>query len=356
MNRHSDKGVQSAEPDDPIQQPQLPPRRSIEWDDGRIRFIDQRCLPGKLKVVETDDWFTIDVAIRRLGLRGAPLIGVAAALAVAVAAVKYRDGDVRREVLRAIDGLYAARPTAVNLFRALDKMREICAETPDEGDLTDALVTGALEILEDDRRRCAGIGKHGLVLLRENARVLTICNTGFLATAGNGTALGIIYRAHDAGRNVHVHVCETRPLLQGARLTAWELKNAGIPFTLIVDSAAAGLAAAGKIDICIIGADRIAANGDTANKIGSFQLALVCREHGIPFYVAAPESTIDRACPDGSRIPIEERPGEEITYFQGKQVAPDDTPVWNPAFDMVPAELITGIITENGIQLPPFKP
>jgi len=332
----------------------LPPRQAIDWVDGKVRFIDQRLLPAKLKIVETDDWHVIARAIKGLSLRGAPLIGVAAALGVAVTAVKYRNSRLQKKLLSAIDGLYATRPTAANLFWALDRMKEIGVQTPDDEDLVEAVVKEALDILEDDRRRCLAIGEAGNALISETARILTICNTGFLATGGEGTALSVVYRAHEAGKGVHVWICETRPLLQGERLTAWELKNAGISFTLLVDSAAAGLIAAGKVDICIIGADRIAKNGDTANKIGSYPLALACRMHNIPFYVAAPESTIDRECPDGSKIIIEERSPDEVTGFGSKKVAPDDTPAWNPAFDVVPADYITGIITENGVLEAPY--
>ncbi len=336
-------------------QPTLPPRRSIDWVNGRILFIDQRLLPGKLKIVETDDWHVIAVAIRGLGLRGAPLIGVAAALAVAATAVKYRNSSPQRKVLSAIDGLLETRPTTMNLFWALDRMRDVATQTPDNEDFVKTVVKAGREILKDDRRRCTDLGKHGSSLIQDDANILTICNTGFLATAGEGTALAAVYRAYDRGKKVHIYTCETRPLLQGARLTVWELENAGIPFTLLVDSAAAGLCASGNLDLCIIGADRIAANGDTANKIGSYQLALACREHGIPYYVVAPESTIDRNCHDAGCIPIEERAPEEVSTYNGKKVAPVGTPVWNPAFDVVPAALITGIVTENGIHNPPYS-
>ncbi|NQU05432.1 MAG: S-methyl-5-thioribose-1-phosphate isomerase [Calditrichaeota bacterium] len=334
----------------------LPPRRSIVWNDGLIKFIDQRLLPGEYKVVETDDWAVIAEAIRGLGLRGAPLIGVAAALAVAATAVKSL-GSLDK-ILAAIEGLRATRPTAQNLFWALDRMSSVVEDTKaklDQSLLTQALTKEALEILEDDRNRCVRIGENAQSLIKDNARILTICNTGFLATAGDGTALSAVYRAHDEGKSIHVYACETRPLLQGARLTAWELKRAEIPFTLIVDSAAAGLAAKGEFDICIIGADRIAANGDTVNKVGSYQLALACKAHDVPFYVAAPTSTIDTECPDGEHIPIEERSAEEIFNIRGKMIAPEGVNVRNPAFDLVPIDLITGIITENGVEKPSFS-
>jgi len=340
---------------EPADQPTLPPRRSIDWINGRIRFIDQRLLPGKLKIIETDDWRVIAGAIRGLGLRGAPLIGVAAALAVAATAVKYRNSSPQRKVLSAIDGLRATRPTAMNLFWALDRMHNVVTQIPDDEDFVRIVVKAGREILKDDCRRCAALGKHGSSLIQDGAIILTVCNTGFLATAGEGTALAAAYRAYDQGRKVHICVCETRPLLQGARLTAWELENTGIPFTLLVDSAAASLCASGGVDLCLIGADRIAANGDTVNKIGSYQLALACKEHGIPYFVIAPESTIDRDSPNAGCIPIEERASEEVTTCNGKKVAPAGTPVWNPAFDVVPAALITGIVKENGIHNPPYN-
>jgi len=334
----------------------LPSRRSIIWDDRLVKFVDQRLLPDEYKVVETDDWCVIAEAIKGLGLRGAPLIGVAAALAVAVTAVKY-SGSLDK-INTAIEELRKTRPTAQNLFWALDRMSKIAEDAVnvklDQSFLVQSLVKEALEILEDDRRCCINIGRNAQSIIKDNARILTICNTGFLATAGDGTALSAVYRAHDEGKNIHVYACETRPLLQGARLTAWELKQAEIPFTLIVDSAAAGLAAKGEFDICIIGADRIASNGDTVNKVGSYQLALACKAHNVPFYVAAPTSSIDIECPDGGCIPIEERSAEEILSIRGKMIAPEGISIRNPAFDIVPAELITGIITENGVEKPSF--
>lgn len=356
------------------EEPLLPPRRSIDWIDGSIRFIDQRLLPEKVRIIETDDWRVVARAIKGLGIRGAPLIGVTAALAVAATALKY-SGSLKK-ILLAIDGLHQTRPTAVNLFWALDRMRDIALSTlPSDfqgniktvssplglrggikggAHLTQTLLNEALFILEDDRRRCRNIGKNAQSLISDGVGILTICNTGFLATAGEGTALAAIYRAHEDKKNIHVYVCETRPLLQGARLTAWELQNDGIPFTLIVDSAAAGLVASGAVDLCIIGADRIAVNGDTANKIGSYQLALACREHRAPFYVAAPTSTIDRECPDGGRIPVEERSSVEVSCVRGRKITPDGIQIRNPAFDIVPSKLIDGIITENGVERQPF--
>jgi len=332
----------------------LPLRTSIAWVEGRIRFIDQRLLPGQLNIIETDDWQQVADAIDTLALRGAPLIGVAAALAVAATAMKTGADGVRDGVISAIDGLAATRPTAANLFRALERMQRVVDRTVDDSDLEQMLVDEALGVLDDDRRLCSAIGRHGNKLIPDTARILTVCNTGFLATAGEGTALAAVYRARDAGKKVQVFVCETRPLLQGARLTAWELTEAGIPVTLMVDSAAAGLIAEGGVDLCLIGADRIAANGDVVNKVGSYQLALACKHHDLPFYVAAPGTTVDTACSDGSVIPVEERSAEEVAYWAGQRVAPTGVSVWNPAFDHVPADLVTGIITEEGVIHPPY--
>jgi len=330
-------------------------RRAIDWINNKVRFIDQRKLPRKLDIIDTDDWRVVAKAIKGLGLRGAPMIGVSAALAVAATAVKFADDpSQRRKTLTAIDGLYTTRPTAVNLFWALDRMKDVLIQTPDEDNFTEIIVKEAVDIMEDDRIRCSNMGKHGAELIKDGDNILTICNTGFLATGGEGTALNAIYQAHDQEKKIHVYPLETRPLLQGARLTAWELNNAGIPFTLIADSAAAILASTRKIDLCVIGSDRIAANGDTANKIGSYQLALVCKAHGIPFSVVAPESTIDRNCPDGSKIPIEERLATEVGACNGKQIAPTDIDCWNPAFDVTPNNLISSIVTEKGVNYPPF--
>ncbi len=334
----------------------LPQRRSIGWYDGKVRFIDQRGLPRKLEVIETDDSFVIAEAIRTLAIRGAPLIGVAAALGVAATAVKYQNETcLNREIEKTIDGLRGTRPTAGNLFWALDQMSEILSDLHNRESLVNDLTAKAIDLMIDDERCCEKIGNNAQSLIGERSRILTICNTGFLATAGDGTALSAVYRAHDEEKNIEVFVCETRPLLQGARLTAWELTQAEVPFTLIVDSAAAGLIRQRKIDICIIGADRIAANGDTVNKIGSYHLALACKEHDVPFYVAAPRSTVDRSCLTGLNIPIEERGSEEITDIGSATITVDGVKAYNPAFDLVPADYITGIITEDGVVQPPFN-
>jgi len=332
----------------------LPLRTSIAYDNGCISYIDQRFLPGKLKIVETSNWRIIERGIISLAIRGAPLIGVAAALGVAAEARKFsRSRRLRAKVVSAISDLRATRPTAVNLFGALQRMEARANQTADS-DLSEALEIEALDILEDDRRRCNRIAEAGAALVPNNAVVLTICNTGYLATAGIGTALGIIYRAFDQAKIKEVLVPETRPLLQGARLTMWELTSAGIPCRLLPDGAIGAILRRG-VDLAIIGADRIAVNGDTANKIGSFPLALACQRFGVPLYVAAPFTTFDPDCPVGASIPIEERHPAEVGRFRNCTSAPEGVNVFNPAFDVVEADLISGFITDKGTFSPPYK-
>jgi len=334
----------------------LPDRQSIGWFDGFVRYIDQRLLPHKTIVVETDEWQNIYDAIKTLAVRGAPLIGISAAYGVAVAVYSTPpDSDIRKAAIDVINSLSQARPTAVNLTWALKKMRSVVDNTLQDDQLRSGLLEQAIAIHEDDINRCSAMADNGQAVVNETSNILTVCNTGFLATGGIGTAASIFYRAFDLGKKIHVYACETRPLLQGARLTAWEMSRANIPVTLMVDSAAAGLVRQGKIDVCIIGADRVAANGDVANKIGSYQLALACRAHKVPFYVAAPWSTIDTDCPDGDHIPIEERSSEEVTKIGKTTIPPVKISVYNPAFDRIPAELITGIISEKGIHTPPYN-
>lgn len=334
----------------------LPPRQSIGWFDGFVRYIDQRLLPQEIIVVETDEWQNVYEAIKTLAVRGAPLIGISAAYGVAVAVHSaQQEQDIRKVAIEVIDYLAQARPTAVNLAWALAKMRSVVVNTRQDVQLASALLKEALAIHEDDIGRCSAMADEGQAVVAENCNILTVCNTGFLATGGIGTAASIFYRAFDLGKKIHVYACETRPLLQGARLTAWEMSRANIPVTLMVDSAAAGLVSQRKINVCIIGADRVAANGDIANKIGSYQLALACHANEVPFYVAAPWSTIDTDCPDGEHIPIEERLPEEVTVIGKTRIPPDEITVYNPAFDRVPANLITGIITEKGIHTPPYN-
>ncbi len=336
----------------------------IGWDGDRLRFLDQTLLPLQTRYVLTAEYRAVIDALKRLAIRGAPLIGIAAAYGVALAAKQIPDAS-RGELLRVCDEFAASRPTAINLFWALEKAREIIRTGGSSAGIKENLAALAAELHEDDRRRCDLIARHGAdLLLSVRARravpddaplnVITHCNTGARATGGIGTALGIILEAHRRGGNIHVYVDETRPLLQGARLTAWELRRRGIPHTLITDSTAAALMLTRTVAAALIGADRIARNGDTANKIGSYALAIAARAHGVPFYVAAPQSTIDASISSGDQIPIEQRSAEDILRIGGTEVAPERTPVYAPAFDVVPHELIDAIVTEAGIHRPPL--
>jgi methylthioribose-1-phosphate isomerase len=330
---------------------------SVCWsNDGLgVRVIDQRALPERL---EERDLRTVDDvcdAIRTLAVRGAPAIGIAGAMGLVVALATDDPAD-RATTLARVDELAATigatRPTAVNLPWAMDRMRRRAHATPGgSGEIVAALREEASAILDEDRAMCRRIGEHGVRLLRNGSRVLTHCNAGALATAGIGTALAPIYLAHERGLAVHVYACETRPLLQGARLTAWELSRAGIPVTVLADSAAASLMRAGRVDLCIVGADRIAANGDVANKVGTYALAIAARRHGIPFYVAAPASTFDPHTATGNDIIVEQRSADELRSAFGRVTVPAETDVYNPAFDVTPAELITGIISDSGLGL-----
>ncbi len=334
----------------------LPPLTSIGWFNGKVRYIDQRLLPIRHVVIETDDWENIAEAIRTLAVRGAPLIGISAAYAVVLAARLYADSpDFRGRISNAIEALRATRPTAVNLFWALNRMDVLINHIPGNDQVLVELLKEAEHIHRDDNQRCRAIGENAQDLVKDEARILTVCNAGFLATGGIGTALAAIYKARELGKVIQVYSCETRPLLQGARLTAWEMMRAGIPVTLVIDSVAAGLAARGEIDLCIIGADRIAANGDVVNKIGSYQVALACWKHNIPFYVAAPFSTIDFDCQQGEFIPIEQRHPDEVLEVGGIRVAAMGVSAANPAFDLVPADLVSGIITEKGLYYAPYR-
>jgi methylthioribose-1-phosphate isomerase len=328
------------------------PIPAVGWspDTNALRILDQRLLPANEVVcdlVSLPD--TID-AIRTLAVRGAPAIGVAAAigLAVAIAADSAGNGAHARVLLPDYASrLIEARPTAVNLAWAVHRMLRLATETPDER-LVDALRVEAEVIRQEDVAMCAAIGHHGLQLVPDGSRVLTHCNAGALATAGMGTALAPIYTAHAAGRLVTVYADETRPLRQGARLTAWELSRAGINVTVLPDGAAASLIAQRQIDLVIVGADRITANGDVANKVGTYGVALAARAHGVPFYVAAPWSTIDPATPTGADIVIEHRATDELGEL------PPGVPAWNPAFDVTPRHLVTGYLTDRGLVSPPF--
>jgi methylthioribose-1-phosphate isomerase len=316
--------------------------KPFAWASDRLRMLDQRALPQREVWLELTSWSEIAAAIRDMAVRGAPAIGIAAAYGMALAAKQGEDREAARK------GLADSRPTAVNLFWALDR---ICA-LPD-WDFEKVLAEAKTIELED--LQCnLGIGHNGNTLLSERPRILTICNTGSLATAGHGTALGIVRTAFYEGKEVFVYSCETRPRQQGLRLTAWELQKEDIPFQSVADGVAASLMRSGKVDCVIVGADRIAANGDTANKIGTYSLAVLARHHAIPFYVAAPTSTLDPTIPSGDLIPIEERAAEELTQVEGVQVAPIGCPVFNPAFDVTPGDLIDAIITEEGISRAPY--
>ena len=303
----------------------------IRWRGDRLELLDQRLLPDKTEYVACRSAEDVARAIRDMVVRGAPAIGCAAAFGVVLGKGSKESYDV----------LAKSRPTAVNLFWALERMKK-----------AKNLEAEAIAIFEEDLAANRAMGKLGAELIPQGARVMTHCNTGALATAGYGTALGII-RASKS-KNISVIANETRPYLQGARLTAWELVQEGIPCTLITDSMAGHLMSKGDVDVVIVGADRIAANGDVANKIGTYPLAVLAKRHGIPFYVAAPCSTFDRKIPNGSRIPIEERPAAEVTGYRGSRWAPEGVSVRNPAFDVTPAELITGIICEKGVASPPY--
>lgn len=334
----------------------------VEWRGDAVAILDQRLLPHREEVRECRTVAEVAEAIRSLAVRGAPIIGVAAAYGMALAATVSTQARPRRllaELEEAARTLKAARPTAVNLGWAVDRMMRVatgqcCSVGSTVQRVHEAMVAEALAIEAEDREACAAMGAHGLALVPEGANVLTHCNTGMLCTAGIGTALGVIVTAHRAGRRVHVWVDETRPVLQGARLTAWELGRLGIPRTLIADAAAGSLMARGLVDLVVVGADRIAANGDVANKIGTYGLAVLARHHGVPFYVVAPTSTVDLATPTGAGIPIEERDPAEVLAPLGVPIAEPGTPVANPAFDVTPAELVTAIVTEAGVVRPPY--
>ncbi len=321
-------------------------------------IIDQRRLPGELVRRELRTADEVCDAIATLAVRGAPAIGIAGAMGLVVALRECANAD-RTSFLAAVRSLStrigAVRPTAVNLPWAMERMRRVADATPGEAGLVlDALRAESTRILDEDRAMCRRIGEHALALFPDSPRVLTHCNAGALATGGIGTALAPIYLAAEQGRTVHVYADETRPLLQGSRLTAWELSQAGVPVTVLADNMAASLLRSGAVDLVIVGADRIAANGDVANKIGTYSLALAAHHHGIPFYVAAPWSTVDSATATGDEIVIEHRAAEEISSWGGAAVAPGDASVYNPAFDITPAALISAIITDRGVLRPEY--
>jgi methylthioribose-1-phosphate isomerase len=331
---------------------------TVEWKDGAVCLLDQSRLPSRVEFVICRDYQTVARAIRELKVRGAPAIGVTAAMGVALGAQSITANDYdgfAKDALAICNHLAATRPTAVNLFWAIERMKRKLADLsslPLE-EIKRELINESQAILDEDIALCRTMGRLGAELIRDGQTILTHCNAGALATAGYGTALGVVRAAWESGKKITVLADETRPVLQGARLTAWELMQDKIPVTLITDNMAGSLMRQGKIHLCVVGADRIAANGDVANKIGTYSVAVLARAHGIPFYVAAPYSTIDLETESGQDIPIEQRDPAEVTNVHGgDQIAPSGVAVLNPAFDVTPADLITGIITERGV----FKP
>lgn len=336
------------------------PVATIEWDDGKVKLIDQTKLPEELVYIRCSEIEKLWEAIKSLRVRGAPALGIAAALGTVLGmqnstATNYEDF---REELKKVTGFLAtSRPTAVNLFRALERMKRTAKANRQKSvpQIKKILLEEALKIIDENKRECRRIGRNGAGLIKDGDSILTHCNAGGLATADYGTALAIIFTAHEQGKKIKVYADETRPLLQGARLTTWELMQSKIDVTLICDNMAAQVMKEGRINCVLVGADRIAANGDTANKIGTYGLAILAKAHGIPFYVAAPTSTFDLTLATGDRIPIEERGQEEITCGFGRRTAPEGVKVYSPAFDVTPAHLITAIITEVGIARPPYE-
>ena len=333
--------------------------QTVEWTDAGVRFIDQTRLPTEEIYVTCRNYGEVATAIRDMIVRGAPAIGVSAAMGVALGV---RDSKaqthsaLRPELEQICKTLAATRPTAVNLFWAIERMRErfeqLASASIDE--IKRALIQEAQQMHAEDIAACKTMGRHGALLMPASGGVLTHCNAGALATCGYGSALGVIRAAVEAGKKIHVFADETRPFLQGSRLTAWELMKDGIPTTVISDNMAGAMMKQGKIDAVVVGADRIAANGDTANKIGTYTVGVLATVHRIPFYVAAPWSTVDLATADGDHIPIEQRSSREVTHFAGKQITPDGVGVENPAFDVTPHRYISAIITERGIAKAPY--
>jgi methylthioribose-1-phosphate isomerase len=334
--------------------------KTLEWTDSGVRFIDQRKLPTEETYVTCSTYEEVAEAIRNMTVRGAPAIGVAAAMGIALGV---RDADaghvseLRRAFEQICEVIGETRPTAVNLFWAIRRMKETfeaCAEWPVD-QIRQALIAEAQRMYVEDIAANEAMGRHGATLMPTSGGVLTHCNAGALATCGYGTALGVIRAAVEAGKKLQVYADETRPFLQGSRLTAWELMKDGIPTTVISDNMAGAMMKQGKIGAVVVGADRIAANGDVANKIGTYTVAVLAKEHGIPFYVAAPFSTVDLETPDGSKIPIEQRSTREVTHIAGKAIAPEGVKVENPAFDVTPAKYVAAIITERGVARAPYE-
>lgn len=334
--------------------------RTVYWEDNSVVMIDQKVLPLEERYIACRDYREVIAAIKDLTVRGAPAIGVAAALGIALGCFQSPATDVQAlqgDFDRICDEFSKSRPTARNLFWAIERMRSYFAsrrESDSAEAIKAALVGEAVRITDEDVAANRRIGFHGKQFISSGSRILTHCNAGALATAGYGTALGVIRAAWEEGKKIHVYVDETRPVLQGARLTAWELMKEGIPATLITDNMAGSLMQQGKIDLVITGADRIAANGDTANKIGTYSIAVLAKENRIPFYIAAPLSTIDRRVKNGRDIPIERRAGDEVASFQGVRSAPEGIDVWNPAFDVTPHRYIKAIITDAGVAERPY--
>jgi methylthioribose-1-phosphate isomerase len=330
--------------------------KTIEWRADTVRMIDQRLLPAREVVRICRDYRQVADAIRTMVIRGAPAIGVAAAMGVALGLKGFSGEKARRRFEMVAGTLRATRPTAVNLAWALDRMKGVLEQNLhlDENPLFRRMRDEAIEIYREDIAANRALGRFGAELLGDPVTVLTHCNAGALATAGYGTALGIVRAAREAGKKIAVFADETRPFLQGSRLTAWELRKDRIPVTVIADNMAATVLSKGRVSCVIVGTDRTAANGDVANKIGTYPLAVMARRHGIPFYVAAPLSSIDMNCPSGDAIPIEERDPREVVEFAGRRVAPRGVAVFNPAFDVTPADLVTAIVTERGVARPPY--
>src|SRR5918994_1794932 len=335
---------------------------TIEWKDDAVVMIDQRKLPAAEVYVTCRTANDVAKAIKTMVIRGAPAIGVAAAMGLALGMRRSKATGTKQfatEFQKLCDLMAATRPTAVNLFWAIDRMNKVFAEAAQGGcsvdEIKQRLQAGAQRIHDEDVESCRAMGAHGAALVPQDARILTHCNAGALATAGYGTALGVIRAAAEQGKRVAVLADETRPFLQGARLTAWELIKDGIETTVITDNMAGAMMRLGNVDLVVVGADRIAANGDVANKIGTYAVAVLAKEHGLPFYVAAPLSTIDLDTPDGSRIPIEERSDREVTHVGSSRLTPEGAHIRNPAFDVTPAKYVPAIITELGIARAPYE-
>ena len=331
--------------------------KTIEWRNDTVRMIDQRLLPARETIRIYRDWRGVAEAIRTMVIRGAPAIGVAAAMGVALGMRGFCGARARARFALIARGLCATRPTAVNLAWAVARMGRVVEGSLalDAPHLFRRLRDEAIAIYEEDLAANRALGRFGATLLADPSTVLTHCNAGALATAGYGTALGVVRAAREAGKKIAVIADETRPFLQGSRLTAWELHKDRIPVTVIADNMAASVLRSGGVSCIVVGTDRTAANGDVANKIGTYPLAVMANRHGVPFYVAAPLSSIDLDCPSGAEIPIEQRSASEMTHLGGKQVTPKGVKVFNPAFDVTPAELVTAIITERGIAYPPYR-